>query len=217
MADRCITRSRGLIAFKVCPSADEKTFDVTAEDARAGTIARAQFEAFELRGKRMLKVASINTEAGVRRAGVGTAIYELALDQACERDMQLVSDAHRSEWAEAFWREQRAKGRAVCLNGNGKGKYGPNYYAGPRASTLRDIEERCTKKFSNTRKVKTCIRKETRAVLKSLPKPRTADGKQYWPCQRYGIKRSLCKADASRKLDGVAPQKKPRNKKKGPP
>lgn len=204
MGGRCLQRSRGLITFKLCPADVGTGFTVEANDARGGLIARAQLETLEQNGKELLRVAAINTEPGVRRTGVGTVVYELALEKACELGRQLVSDFDRSEWAEAFWRKQKSKGRAQCLGPNTKGAFGPNYNGGPRESTLRDIRERCIKKFERGRKVESCVKSELKALSKTLPKPRKdADGKQYWPCRRYGIKKSLCK-QRNYSLDGVA-------------
>lgn len=46
---------------------------------------------------------------------LGTRLYEFAAELACQRGKPLVSDAERSQFAEAFWRKQTGKGRAVCV------------------------------------------------------------------------------------------------------
>jgi hypothetical protein len=48
------------------------------------------------------------------RCGLGTKIYEQALQLACEKNARLASDVARSDAAEGFWRKQVRKGRARC-------------------------------------------------------------------------------------------------------
>lgn len=56
-----------------------------------------------------------------KRKRLGTRMYELATELACQQGKRLVSDSERSLYAEAFWRKQQVKGRAMCVE-KGKGK-----------------------------------------------------------------------------------------------
>lgn len=49
------------------------------------------------------------------RRRFGTRLYEYANELACKRGLVLASDAERSQYAESFWRKQKAKGRAECI------------------------------------------------------------------------------------------------------
>jgi GNAT superfamily N-acetyltransferase len=69
-----------------------------------------------------LVVGMIDVHSNALRRGVGTKLYEAMLEEACSRGMPLQSDHERSPYAEAFWRKQVAKGRAIC-GGEGRGKY----------------------------------------------------------------------------------------------
>lgn len=65
------------------------------------------------RKKRLWKVMWVHVDAGHRRSGLGTKLYEAAARAACDRGGLLVSserctDAHSN----AFWRKQARKGRA---------------------------------------------------------------------------------------------------------
>lgn len=65
-------------------------------------------------------VGMIEVAPGARRAGVGTRLYEAAVRVGCRIGLEVTSDSMRSSYAEAFWRKQEAKGRAVCVPGRGK-------------------------------------------------------------------------------------------------
>ena len=125
-----------------------------------------------------------------RKKGLGTKMYEQALAFSCEQGKPLVSDSQRSEFAEAFWRKQWAKGRAECIPGQG------DLYSFP----MRELKKRVSpEKFAE--------------MVAKLPKPQ---GK-HWPCRRYeiirpcavpslaGVKRA-CKP--IRKADAVRAAKK---------
>jgi ribosomal protein S18 acetylase RimI-like enzyme len=62
------------------------------------------------------KVAWIRVEPEVARCGLGTRLYEKALEYACSRGERLVSDTVRAKNAEAFWQKQVSKGRAECID-----------------------------------------------------------------------------------------------------
>ncbi len=103
-----------------------------------------------------------------RKKGLGTRMYEQALAFACQKDMPLVSDSKRSEFAEAFWRKQQDKGRATCVKGRGR------LYEFP----MRELK----KKVSAER---------FRAMVEKLPKASPAG----WECNRYEI-RKPCSVDS---------------------
>jgi hypothetical protein len=52
-----------------------------------------------------------------RRCGIGTKMYERALQLACEDRVRLASGHLRTEASESFWRKQAQKGRASCVSG----------------------------------------------------------------------------------------------------
>jgi len=180
-------------------------------------VGRARLEELQVGNRRMLAVSTINVERKLHRKGIGTKIREMAAEKACELGLQLVSDGERSEFEEAFWRKQRTKGRASCIRPNPKGAVGKNYYRYPAVELEESIRERCTQKFHNGRKVEACVKRELREIQKGLPKPvRTGEpGERYWPCYRFGLKRSQCKEARGGRvaLDGAAPVKVPRKKK----
>lgn len=64
-------------------------------------------------------VGEIEVDERARRSRVGTTLYEAAVKVACRAGLAVSSDSFRSRFAEAFWRKQEAKGRAVCEPGRG--------------------------------------------------------------------------------------------------
>lgn len=70
-----------------------------------------------------LLVSSIDLHPRAQRKGLGTKLYEVAAEIACNYDLPLVSDRLRSRFAEAFWRKQLAKGRAYAVTGRGAGLF----------------------------------------------------------------------------------------------
>jgi len=66
-------------------------------------------------GEDYSRVRTINVASSLRRSGLGTRLYEYALKESCQRNLPLESDASRSAFAEAFWRKQKEKGRAICV------------------------------------------------------------------------------------------------------
>lgn len=61
-------------------------------------------------------------DRGQLRQRMGTRLYEVATEYACKTGRTLTSDNERSQYAEAFWRKQVAKGRATCV-GSGRGHF----------------------------------------------------------------------------------------------
>lgn len=70
-----------------------------------------------------LLVHSIELHPRAQGKRIGTKLYEIAAEIACNYDLPLVSDRLRSRFAEAFWRKQLAKGRAYAVTGQGAGLY----------------------------------------------------------------------------------------------
>ena len=113
-----------------------------------------------------LVVSRVYVQPGSRRAKLGTTLYETAAALACAEGRPLVSDEHRSHFAEAFWAKQKSKHRAKCIRGKGQVFNSPLIAA--------------------TRSLRTADKK---ALEDSLPQPRTsvATGAEYWPCLRYEV------------------------------
>lgn len=102
----------------------------------------------------------------LRKLGIGTTMYEAALKTACALGKPLGSDSMRSHFAEAFWRKQEMKGRAVCVEKVGK------VYNSPLKEATRSKRT-----------------KVVEALKASLPTPAKNDeGGEYWPCKRYEVK-----------------------------
>lgn len=115
MARKCIERQKGAVRTRAC------AHEITAYlgDKPVGTL--------EVSGSHgALVVASIDV-TGPRRKGIGTALYEAALDLACRTRLTLRSDQMRSPYAESFWQKQTTKGRARCLPGKGDFYMEPSY------------------------------------------------------------------------------------------
>lgn len=112
----------------------------------------------------------------LRRAKLGTKLYEKALELTCREGLRLGSSSMRSEFSEAFWRKQVRKGRARCEGGKGVGP--GSYYRIPRAELLElGLQD-----------------SEVREATRKLPKPkRDAQGEGFWRCPRYVIKKETCR------------------------
>jgi hypothetical protein len=67
------------------------------------------------RGGRYLTVEYAVVTAD-RRCGIGTKMYERALQLACELGLPLASGHSRTPASEGFWRKQERKGRARCVS-----------------------------------------------------------------------------------------------------
>lgn len=73
-------------------------------------------------GRDVMAVAMIGIRADSRREGLGTELYQVAAEIACEGfGLPLASDKdhQRSPAAEAFWKKQVRKKRAVCIGDSG--------------------------------------------------------------------------------------------------
>ena len=113
-----------------------------------------------------LVVTDIDVRPGRRREKLGTTLYETAAALACAEGRLLVSDKHRSHFAEAFWLKQKSKSRATCVRGRGQ------VFNSPLLAATRSLPTPDKNRLED-----------------SLPRPRTsvATGAEYWPCLRYEV------------------------------
>lgn len=121
-----------------------------------------------------LVVSHVDVLPGSRRERLGTTLYETAAALACAEGRPLVSDKHRSHFAESFWIKQKSKARATCVRGKGQVFNSPL--------------------LAMTRSLRTA---DKNALEESLPRPRTsvATGAEYWPCLRYEVSLPCIHAD----------------------
>jgi GNAT superfamily N-acetyltransferase len=74
----------------------------------------------------LFMVRHIEVRENLRRAGIGTALYEAAAVEAERRGGRLASLERFSAESEGFWQKQIRKGRAVTIKGSGSwGRWGP--------------------------------------------------------------------------------------------
>lgn len=142
-----------------------------------------------------LEVSGIKLVPGMQRKGLGTKLYEVAADAACDLGLPLVSDQVRSPFAEAFWRKQRAKGRAYAVEGG----RGGSVYPGPRveaeeylyaallqeeirgagARTEAELARKNPQRLAHARER---VEAKVDAWRERLPSPKTSDA---WEVERY--------------------------------
>lgn len=129
-----------------------------------------------------------DAEVQKKRTGTGTRLYEAVTRDACAMGLRLSSDTLRSHFAEAFWRKQQAKGRAVCVPGAGE------VYVGPVAALKRKARDGAIS------------REQYEALTEKLPRPDGAEpGKPgEWPCAHYTVPRPCAHAT----LEGVRKRRK---------
>lgn len=60
-------------------------------------------------------IGLIHVHKDYRRCGIGTKLYEMVAQGACDLGARLTSDQYRSEASEGFWAKQVKKGRARCI------------------------------------------------------------------------------------------------------
>jgi hypothetical protein len=65
------------------------------------------------------ELSSSNTSDGHRQRGLAKRLYNALRIASCEKGKSLTSDTHRSTYSEMLWRNQVAKGAAVCEEGYG--------------------------------------------------------------------------------------------------
>jgi GNAT superfamily N-acetyltransferase len=134
-----------------------------------------------------LRVGFIEVDPNHRKKRYGTRLYEQALEEACNLNLPLSSDIQRSEFSEAFWRKQVAKGRARCVPGEG------DYWEIPRLDLEEALDEgRITAS-------------EYRRAVDNAPEPERKNGYKVWPCLRYELTTNPC---TTRSLEGMARRKR---------
>lgn len=122
-----------------------------------------------------------------KRAGVGTALYEVLAKVACKRGVPLFSDMTRSVFAESFWRKQARKRRAVCAEKNVDRD--DNVYRGPALELREKIERECHARepYRETKRTE-CVNERFEAEAAKFPKPKG----RAWPCLRWKLKPESC-------------------------
>lgn len=148
---KCFERHKGAVTTRACFEEDDVArITALVDGKRAGSL--------ELYGDDGgLVVGTIEVSDKHRRRGIGTALYEAAVELGCRARLPVMSDSMRSPFAEAFWRKQHAKGRAVCRGDGGSVFWEPSYRALPDEVKAR------------------------------LPKPQVYEGAEQWPCTRFVI------------------------------
>ena len=140
--------------------------------------------------KRRMIATQATVPYPLRRAGVGTAMYELALQRSCKKRLLLRSDRERSPFIEAFWRKQASKGRARCLTRNHAGEN--NVWDAPLEAELERIASMCSAMHpGDFQAARACARDRADILRGALPAPRHHG--RGWPCLFWGLKRRLCK------------------------
>lgn len=122
MRGKCFTRRKGAIETQACADG-------------GGAHIRAFFDGEEVGSLSLdadrcaLVVGMIHVDDEAKRKGIGTALYEAAVDLGCKTKLAIRSDNTRSPFAEAFWMKQQRKARAMCLTGSAQGVvyYPPEY------------------------------------------------------------------------------------------
>lgn len=175
---KCSTRAFGAEWLTRCRDGPEVFYTVEREEPPPSRP-RPPLATMKLRHRRTEKVTTvehIEVHGGVRgqRRGLGTRLYEEALAEACRERRQLASDDVRSPFAEAFWRKQQAKGRAVCDSSHGKGQGG--YYSGPLVELIDDRDNGHISEAEYDR------------IRAALPKPEKDVDGPFWVCPRYKVR-----------------------------
>lgn len=150
-------------------------------------------DGFEMRDG--LEVSAIELEPGARGKRLGTKLYEVAANAACDLGLPLVSDQVRSHFAEAFWRKQRAKGRVYVVEGGRGGAVfsGPRVEAeeslyaaflqeeirGAGARTEAELARKDPQRFARAQER---VEAKIDAWRERLPTPKTSDA---WEVERY--------------------------------
>jgi hypothetical protein len=110
---KCRNIPRGPLLFRVCNYLGSGDFTVQGYNTATGALV-ADFNISEGTMK-LSHVVRAYVMPSKLRQGIGTQAYEIAVAEACSQRRKLSSDEVRSPYAEAFWRKQAKKGRAVCL------------------------------------------------------------------------------------------------------
>lgn len=128
------------------------------------------------------RVGQVEVDPDYRSLKIGTRLYEHMLQYACRKGGILASDTLRSPFAEAFWRKQAAKGRAVCGR--------PDHFQGDVYMTpLFELREKLPPD-------------EFMSIIERLPAPLHEGTRNYWPCQEYHVSCSTTSLDGLRRAWG---------------
>lgn len=155
------------------------------EKPGAGEVAIAELWASPPGGpeKPTLTIGYIEVKEGARKGGVGTALYEAMLAEACSMGADFLSDTQRSPFAESFWRKQETKKRAVCIPGQGGGEY-----TAPMQALKRELK----------------AGRLTQAAFDEMTKDLPVAVNGEWPCERFAITEP-CEITSLRGLRGMIP------------
>ena len=111
---RCFERRKGDVATKACADSGGAHITAYLDGEEVGSLSLDT-------DRGALVVGMIHVDDKVKRKGIGTVLYEAAVDLGCKTKLAIRSDNTRSPFAEAFWRKQESKGRAVCRKGSAQG------------------------------------------------------------------------------------------------
>lgn len=211
-------------------------FDIVAIDAKddfAGTVGASLKDVKAPIGKNSYKVGWADVpnidyaerlkpeSERTKPSGLGTRMYERALRAVCDvgQAYAVTSDNTRSEFSEAFWRKQLAKGRATCEGDGKESKYfkAPLIEAAASFELLPQAWEAEWLKKNRGQRPSNEMREawENRAAdafeqyRAGLPK-RRSDEWGAWPCDFYSLKCSK-RPDS---LDGLRYQIRSRSKRR---
>lgn len=136
-----------------------------------------------------------NVEPELLGQGIGSKLYALALQDACEHRAPLTSDVHRSVFSEGWWRSQARRRRAVCVR---RGP-GATVYRVPADELRIHFFRECMKTRYDHEWASGCAAKKLQSVLDRLPKPKKSprDGGNYWPCEWWQVPLTRCSGDRS--------------------
>lgn len=110
-----VAAERGDVRVEACYARTDRSVRLTARRDGA-VVGKAILDT--ARGR--VVVGEIEVSEGARRSRVGTTLYEAAVQIGCKAGLEVSSDSMRSPYAEAFWRKQESKARAVCVPGRGQ-------------------------------------------------------------------------------------------------
>lgn len=168
--------------------------------ARRGDRIVGALETSLVFGRTVAQVSNVDPDS--LGQGIGSKLYAMALEDACESKTPLASDVHRSVFAEGWWRRQAKRRRAVC----GKKGSGGSIYHVPQHELSIHFYRECKKTYYDHEWAATCAARKLEAVLKRLPTPKkTKTGALYWPCERWMIPLQRCSGDRS--LSGLRRQR----------
>lgn len=119
------------------------------------------------------------------RLGIGTKLYERAHSFACARGKLLRSDDHRSPFSESFWRKQKARGRARCLNAKETAKARPS-------EITKAVAKLCYEARDHPERYRHCKKVMRRKLVRDLPVPMKTPKGPRWPCREYVMRPKSC-------------------------